>query len=244
MSEKINFDTSLGDFVAEYPQSRDVFTRYDLDYCCGGKKNLVVAAKEKNIDLNEFESLLQKVITEAPPTDKNRKWIDESLTDIVNHIENTHHVFTREKLESTEFLLDKLIAVHVEKSGDFLLRLKNMFMDFKRKLEKHLEDEEDVLFKYIRQLDESNSLSRMSIERPLVTEGIDTLILDLEKDHEEAGDILVQIRNFTSNYELPEYGCASFLKLYADMEALEYDLHIHIHLENTVLLPKLKKAIS
>lgn len=244
MSEKINFDTSLGDFVAEYPQSRDVFTKYDLDYCCGGKKNLVIAAKEKNIDLNEFESLLQKVIEVSPPTDKNKKWMDESLTDIVDHIENNHHAFTKEKLESTEFLLDKLIAVHAEKHGDFLPRLKNMFMDFKRKLEKHLKDEEEILFKFVRQFDESISLSKMPIENSSLGGGLDTFILDLEKDHEEAGEILAQIRDFTSNYELPEYGCASFLKLYADMEALEYDLHIHIHLENTVLLPKLKKAIS
>lgn len=244
MSEKINFDTSLGDFVAEYPQSRDIFTRYDLDYCCGGKKNLVIAAKEKNIDIGEFESLLKKVIEEAPPTDKNKKWMNESLTDIVNHIENTHHVFTREELESTEFLLDKLISVHAEKHGDFLPRLKNMFMDFKRKLEKHLKDEEEIFFKFVRQFDESISSSKIPVGCASVTEGLDTFILDLEKDHEEAGEILAQIRDFTSNYELPEYGCASFLKLYADMEALEYDLHIHIHLENTVLFPKLKKALG
>lgn len=242
MSKKINFDTSLGEFVAQYPQTRDVFERYELDYCCGGKKNIEVAAKEKNIDLNEFESLLQKIIDVAPDTEKNKNWTDESLINIVNHIQKVHHVLAWEKLASIKILLNRLIQVHGEKHGDFLFRLENIFEKFKIKLENHLKMEEDIVFDYVRKLDKSLKIdSELPIKNPDFTK--ETLEI-LQKEHEEAGEILKQIKSFTSNYELPDYACASFAKLYSDLETLEDDLHIHINLENTVLFPRLEKLLD
>lgn len=242
MSPKINFDASIGDFVAEYPQSRDIFKDFELDYCCGGKKNIEIAAKEKNIDLEELKSLLQKIIDETPEKERNKSWTNESLTNIIDHIEKNHHSFAWKKLSSIEILLNKLIQVHGDKHGDFLFRLENIFVKFKEKLEKHLKTEEDIVFSYVRKLDESLALnSSIPAKDPNFTK--ETIEI-LQKEHEEAGEILSQIKSFTSNYELPDYACASFAKLYEDLEALEDDLHVHIHLENTVLFPRLEKFID
>lgn len=250
MSKKVNLDASLGEFVIDYPQSREIFENFELDYCCGGKKNLAVAAKEKNIDLEEFQSLLQKIVDEKPRIGRNKSWTNESLNNIVNHVEEDHHKFAWEKLHSIELVLNKLINVHGEKHGDFLLELKNIFIKFKEKLEKHLKLEEDIIFSYVRELDEASSSSRQYqwqkqehklAEKFYLTK--ETIEL-LQAEHEEAGEMLRQIKSFTSNYELPDYACASFVKLYADLESLEDDLHTHINLENTVLFPKIIKLIE
>jgi len=231
MSEKINFDTSLGEFAAQYPQVRDILENYELDYCCGGEKNIKVAAKEKNIDLASFESLLQKIIGEASPTEKNKKWADEPLVDIVDHIQKTHHALAWEKLSSIKIVLGILIHVHGEKHGDFLQNLANIFDNLKTKLEKHLKVEEDIVFAYVRNPDKANGCTKQ-------------LLADLQKEHQETAEILNQIKSFTSNYELPDYACASFAKMYADLETLTDDLHAHIHLENTVLYPRLEKLLG
>jgi len=231
MSEKINFDTSLGEFAAQYPQVRDILENYELDYCCGGTKNIKIAAQEKNIDLLHFETLLQKIIEEAPHTQKNKKWADESLVDIVNHIQSTHHVLAWEKLASIKTVLGMLIQVHGEKHGDFLQSLDNIFEDLKTKLEKHLKMEEDIVFAYVRTPDEISGCTK-------------ELLSELQSEHQETADILTNIKSFTSNYELPDYACASFAKLYADLETLTDDLHVHIHLENTVLFPRLEKQLN
>jgi len=242
MSEKINLDTSLGDFVAQYPQSRELFNSFGLDYCCGGNANLIMAAKSKNIDLNEFELLLQSIVERVPNTDKYKSWQNESLTNIVNHILQVHHSFAWEKLASIEILLDKLIEVHGEKHGDFLQKLKDIFVEFRAKLEKHLKTEENVVFPYVLKLDESLS----SHSEPLYLDSNITreTIGRLQKEHEEAGESLSNIKKFTTNYELPDYACASFAKLYYDLEALEDDLHAHIHLENTVLFPRVMEYVE
>ena len=69
-------------------------------------------------------------------------------------------------------------------------------------------------------------------------------IKNLRIEHEEAGDILTQIKEYTSNYQLPDYACASFAKFYSDLEELQDDLHAHIHLENTILFPRLMVLID
>ncbi len=67
MPKRINFDTSLGEFAAQYPRSKDVFKKFDLDYCCKGQEKIATAANEKNIDLDVLEFAQQKVILEETP---------------------------------------------------------------------------------------------------------------------------------------------------------------------------------
>lgn len=108
MSENINFDTTLGNFVAIHPKTRKVFEKYGLDYCCGGSKNLKAAVVEKNIDLNELISSLKIAIDEASEQDEVKVWKDEPLIDIINHIESKHHTFMWKELPYVDKLLDKI----------------------------------------------------------------------------------------------------------------------------------------
>lgn len=231
MSTKLNLDTTLGEFVAQYPQVRNILEDYQLDYCCGGKKNIKVAAKEKNIDLDDFELLLEKIIDEAAPTIRNKNWTDEPVADLVDYIQSVHHTLTWEKLASIKLVLGMLIHVHGEKHGDYLHNLENIFLNLKTKLEKHLKTEEDIVFPYARDPESTNECTKQ-------------LLVELENEHQDASEILNEIKNFTSNYELPDYACASFVKFYSDLETLADDLHIHIHLENSVLFPKLEKSMG
>jgi regulator of cell morphogenesis and NO signaling len=53
-----------------------------------------------------------------------------------------------------------------------------------------------------------------------------------------AGGALVEIRALTHDYQLPTYACSTVRALYEGLEALEADLHVHIHLENNILFPR------
>ena len=57
-------------------------------------------------------------------------------------------------------------------------------------------------------------------------------------EHDVAGDFLAQMRQVTDNYTLPEDACPTFAALFEGLDALEKDLHEHIHLENNILFPK------
>lgn len=238
MREKIDINKTLGDFVTMHPKTRRIFDKFGLDYCCGGKQEIKIAAKEKNIDLNELVCALEKAITE-PNMNVEKIWLNESLTNIINHILTKHHAYLWNELPHIEELLIKVIKVHGLKHGDVLNHLNNIYIPFKTKLEKHLRVEEIQLFPYFKRFETSTNKEKANNETDF-RKMIDVLY----KEHEEAGNELSQMRNLTLDYLLPDDACASFKALYEDLQSIEDDLHEHIHLENNVLFPRLLVLIN
>jgi len=242
MSGKIIFNTSLGDFVSQYPQVRDMLNYFGLDYCFGGHRNVIAAAREKNVELEEYQSVIQNIVDKTSDQGRNKNWKNEPLKDIINHVEKDHHKFTWEKLYSIGMVLDKIIQVHGEKNGEFLNGLKKLFSAFREKLEAHLRIEEDVVFSYVKKLDASPDIDKENLAKMLNFSN--QTMEHLKKEHYEIGELFSQIKDFTSNYELPDFACASCIKLYADLESLEDDLRIHLHLEDSLLFPMIMKLID
>ena len=60
----------------------------------------------------------------------------------------------------------------------------------------------------------------------------------MEAEHNDAGEVMAQIREVTSGYSLPDDACPTFRALYEELERMEEDLHQHIHLENNILFPR------
>jgi regulator of cell morphogenesis and NO signaling len=61
----------------------------------------------------------------------------------------------------------------------------------------------------------------------------------LEDEHENAGALMEEIRNLTSNYTPPVEACTSYRVLFQLLNEFEGDLHQHVHLENNVLFRKI-----
>ncbi|MDO9170799.1 MAG: iron-sulfur cluster repair di-iron protein, partial [bacterium] len=49
---------------------------------------------------------------------------------------------------------------------------------------------------------------------------------------------LAAMRRITANYRLPADACQTYCALHDGLQALEADLHEHIHLENNLLFPR------
>jgi regulator of cell morphogenesis and NO signaling len=60
----------------------------------------------------------------------------------------------------------------------------------------------------------------------------------MEDEHRSAGDALRRMRWLTADYQPPADACNTYRALLADLQALETDLHQHIHKENNILFPR------
>jgi regulator of cell morphogenesis and NO signaling len=60
-------------------------------------------------------------------------------------------------------------------------------------------------------------------------------IAGMEMEHEAVGGMLRRLRELTDDYRIPEGACNTWRALWVGLEALEHDLHDHIHLENNIL---------
>ncbi|WP_455537823.1 DUF542 domain-containing protein [Terrisporobacter sp.] len=164
--KNINRDLSLGECVVIYPPIANKFNKMQLDYYCGGDKNLRDALNEKGIDIDKF---IEDVNVELEEFEFDNimyiNWKKKSSGELINHIVNTHHVKTLELLREIDPLLLKVFRVHYNHSPQSLKRIYRLFQSLKCRLEEHIIKEEVVLFPKMLEfndnlVDDENKLSQ------------------------------------------------------------------------------------
>ncbi len=229
----MSFDaqTRIGDIVLEAPATVRVFESLNIDYCCGGQRSLEAACAHAGQDLREVQNRLA-ALESAPATASDPKaWQSAPLTALIDHIEATHHAFTRSELTRVAPLMAKVLQVHGEHHPE-LTRIGQCFQAMDQDLRPHLEKEEQILFPFVRNLEAGTRAAECcfgTVQNP---------IRAMQNEHEQVGDILRELRTLTRDYTPPEDGCASYRSLFMGLRNLEEDLHLHIYLESHLLFPR------
>lgn len=227
-------DESLGQIAASDIRKAEVFKKYGLDFCCGGKKTVKEACAEKGLDVTKVEQELQqadKNIATARPLPYN-EW---NLDFLADYIVNTHHSYVRKNLPDIKNYAEKVKNVHGQLHPE-LIAVNELVSNIYSELTAHLAKEEKILFPYIKQLVAVKNNTASVEASPFGT--INRPVNMMEMEHESVGAMLDEIRQLTNNYALPEDACASYSLLYRMLPEMESDLHLHIHLENNILFPK------
>ncbi|MEO8111692.1 MAG: iron-sulfur cluster repair di-iron protein [Ginsengibacter sp.] len=236
ISKKIpgEHDETLGEIAAKDLRKAEVFKKYGLDFCCGGKKTVKEACAEKGIDVTEVERELQtadKNITASRPLPYN-EWSIDFLAD---YIVNTHHSYVKKTIPDLMSYGAKVAGVHGSQHPE-LHKINRLTDEVCEELATHMVKEETVLFPYIKKLVAAkNNGSEFQVEG---FTSVQSPISMMEHEHEIVGEKMEHIRALSNNYILPEDACASYSYLYKTLEEFENDLHIHVHLENNILFPK------
>ena len=222
-------DETLGQIAAKDLRKAEVFKKYGLDFCCGGKKTVKEACAEKGLDVTRIEKELQQAdkLPVAQPLPYN-EW---SLAFLSDYIVNTHHLFVKKSLPDLAAYATKVAAVHGGSHAE-LAEIKELVQQMKAEMTTHMAKEEKVLFPYIKSLEGEASMGAPAID------SITRPVHMMEIEHESVGAKLAEIRKASHDYSIPEEACASYRMLYSMLEAFENDLHIHVHLENNILFPK------
>jgi regulator of cell morphogenesis and NO signaling len=222
-------NTTIGGIVAELPKASQVFGEFGIDFCCGGHRKLYDVINEQGIDEKGIYEALQLAQQERSDSYKEHNFTDMSPSVLTDYIEDTHHSYTRHALIDITELLSTIIRVH-GKNHKELFEVYRLFGALKTDLEQHLIKEETMLFPALAQMDGDQ-------------EEILGIATDIIKEHEAAGEVLVELRLVTKDYNLPEDACGTYRRAYEMLEELEKDLHQHIHLENNILLKEYDKRL-
>jgi regulator of cell morphogenesis and NO signaling len=223
---------TLGEIAAEDMHKALVLKKFGLDFCCGGKRTLAEACAAKNLPVETVEQALEAVVPDAAgnPTLHHREWPAAFLAD---YIVQVHHRYVRQILPELSAYAGKVARVHGDRHPE-LLEIRQLVQDISDEMTAHMFKEENILFPYIKILD--NKTGAHQAGAPFST--VQAPINMMEMEHESAGGIMARIRELTLDYTLPEGACGSYRLLYSLLEDFEKDLHIHVHLENNILFPK------
>lgn len=230
-----NDKETIGEIAAKDLRKAQVFKKYGIDFCCGGKKTLSQVCNEKNIDVTKVETELQQLNSGAATSGVS--YNDWNLDFLADYIANTHHSYVRKYLPEINSFAIKVAQVHGAQHPE-LTQIRSLVAEIMEELLEHCEDEEKGIFSYVKEI-----VAAKNLQRPLAkpSRTLASQIDELELEHDTVGRHLDKIRELSKGYALPADACTSYQLLYKMIQELEDDLHLHIHLENNILFPKAAK---
>lgn len=225
-------EMTVAQIVTHNIKMADVFKKNGIDFCCGGNVSVQEICEKKKVDYEQLKGELIEIDTVQNNSFDFDSWDLGFLSD---YIINTHHKYVTEAKGLIIQYSDKVAKVHGHHYVE-VVEINKLFHALAEELTSHMFKEENILFPYIKQLDEAKK-SGNSISSP----GFGTVqnpINMMEHEHDVAGDIIKNINELSNDFTPPEEACNTFRALYSKLEEFQNDLFQHIHLENNILFPK------
>jgi len=234
MSNQVTPETLVREVAAKWPATLRTLEALGIDYCCGGKLPLAEAAAERKLPVETVIAVLEAAIMQASVAESaGEDWQDAPLDALTDHILEKHHTYMHNEMPRLEYILSVVARVHGPNHGDVLEPLVGLYAALKAELDEHLVKEEEVTFPAITRL---------------VVGDIDDVVLrtvrELEEEHERAGAVLHKMHEVTRDFAMPDDVCNTYRALYDGLQALENDVHQHIHLENNILFPRVRALVK
>ncbi|MFD2443171.1 iron-sulfur cluster repair di-iron protein [Bacillus sp. CGMCC 1.16607] len=218
------------DIVNDFPKSSDIFKRNRIDFCCGGNTPLSSAVVANSINIESLLSELKELYEKSEHNGQNdmEVWLESDSKTIINHVIERYHRPLEEELSLLSPYVTKVAKVHGDSHPE-LLRVYELFYELKKELLEHTKKEEEISFPLILKIEEGNVENK---------EDAISQIVQLEKEHDHAGEILRELREITSDYVPPVDACGTYRLVYKRLEMLEGETFMHVHLENNILFPR------
>ncbi len=226
-------ERTVGELAVERPDSIRVFEAWKIDYCCGGLTPLAEACAGADKTVDEFMAALEALST--VPESADTEWQSGTLTSIAARIVSTYHAYTREELQTIDPLAAKVLSVHGARRPE-LAEVLRLIRELSADMLPHMLKEEQVLFPYVDQMEES-----AKGQRPAPTPFFGTVrnpVRMMMVEHDRVGELLGRLRQVTNDYIAPEDVCFSYRELYRRLPELETRTHEHIHVENNLYFPR------
>jgi len=231
-------ENTVAEVVSKNLGSDHVFSKYKIDFCCGGGDTLEKACKESGVEFNvlknEIEALNSKISGSASIDELDiPTLIDEAKSGYHNAISDTlfevlpysakvaevHGNVHYEVIEINELLN----AVNVVVSETFKNSIMSLYPSIIEIVNATEKSEEVTL--------ESFQVFQKAIKRNEIAQGL-------------MGNSFKEISKLSSNYTTPDEACNSYKYLYKNLQQLEHQVHKYMHFEKNVLIPKALKIIE
>lgn len=225
---------TVAEIAREHPGTVPVFESLGIDYCCGGNRSLEDACATKNVAVDRVLAELSDALV-ARPAPEEGHWMTATLAELSTYIVEQHHEFARRELPRLSALAEKVEQRHAHMHPE-LHQIRELVQSVDSEMSVHMLKEEQVLFPRLRVVEDAARAGKQP--PPAFFGALINPIRHMMSDHDDTGRMIGSIRSLTGDYQIPEDACGSFRALYQGVEALEKDLHQHIHLENNILFPR------
>jgi regulator of cell morphogenesis and NO signaling len=158
----------------------------------------------------------------------------DSLKDIrllIAYLENSHKHYTFEKFPLLTSYIEEITNVN---SHPEIELLKRFFDDYLEEVAEHLRYENNIVFPYVLKLAYQEKLETDS-------SGNKFSMADYRSHHDDIEEKLTDLKNLLIRYLPPDKDMQIRRRLILTLNELEFDLHIHSLIEESILIPIVEK---
>jgi len=200
-------EKTVRELALEMPVATRVFEKLGIDYCCGGNRTLEQACQAARVPLDQAVDSLEVADLTARAAREDRDWQTEPLSELIEHIKNTHHKYVREETARLKPLFDKVCSVHGTNHPE-LVRLRATFASLAQELATHMMKEEMILFPYVVRLEEAVTEKTPVVPPPFGS--VRNPVAMMMHEHDGAGNALREMRQVSNGYTAPADACVSY----------------------------------
>ena len=209
-------------------KAAEIFNEYNIDFCCNGGRPLEKACIDGHVFLGE----LLEELSALQDTDESMPDFTSMKIDVLaSYIQSTHHKYTDKKLVFIKKNIERIIR---ESNTNYfqLIKLKKTFDDLSMHLTLHMQQEEFLLFPFIKKMAKKGAIDThifRSVKEPINA---------MQADHDDERRSFNTLLNITHHYSMSPDNGLGYKVTYAAIRELEHDMRIHMHLENNILFPR------
>lgn len=235
MSHQVfNLSSGIQDIVQWDCRTADVFQRYGISYCCGEELSLTEACLQNNIEEKKILRELEEA-TKTNPFPGKIQFSNWKISFLVDYIVNIHHAFLYQAMSALSGDLQKLCIKHKDLFPELPIVLE-LFNEASVLLPGHMRYQEEVIFPYIRQIE--NAYVRKEPYACLFVKTLRKPLHNMDEKHPRIFEIINELRKITDNYHLPSLACTMHFVVWTKLREIDNQFEQHSYMVNQVLFPR------
>jgi regulator of cell morphogenesis and NO signaling len=223
---------SIREIISSQPTAAAILHRFDIDVCAQANETLREACADLQLSVEQvLDKLADGVAIDAGHGDP----ADYSTSRLIQYIVRIHHQSIRQQLPRLAEMAQTVAEKHGERAPE-LKAMAALVEELRAQMAEHIRKEEQVLFPYIAQVDESPLLA-FRPPQPCFSQ-VGQPVLTMVQEHEGAGLLLDELRELSGHFKAPVWACSTFVAFYEGLRIFADTFDEHVRLENDVLFPR------
>ncbi len=157
---------------------------------------------------------------------------------IIQYLSNTHSYYLSVKVPEIEQLIAQMKKFASKENAKNIELLDNFFKEYKIEFQKHLNNEDCIVFPYIMSLE--NAVESSNANQELIDRIKNEPIERYESNHDNLEEKLSDLKNLLIKFLPPVLCKKTCQQLLTELFRLEADLENHTRIEEKVLVPRVK----
>ncbi|MEP7229285.1 MAG: DUF542 domain-containing protein [Ginsengibacter sp.] len=228
-SKGITAGQLVTDIVLKDFRAAEVFRKYNIDFCCGGKMPLSMACELQGV--NE-DILMEELEHFAPVYESAKSW---AVDFTIDYLINLHHTYFKNSLPVLLEYVDRFFKSHIKKFPESH-ELPGLVDELQTKLQKQLSYESDKLFPYIKRIHYAHSDNE--VYGKLLMKTLQKVpVEDVQQHDAPLVELIFRIEELTNSFQPPSNACTTHKVMLQKLEEFTGYIRQHIFIERKILIP-------